>query len=159
MAIAIGHRPAQCYPTRRQSINQDGFTLIELMVVVAIIAILAMIALPQYQKFSAKAVMSTALAEISGAKTSVEALLAEGYMGSFSGPDGAARLGLPKETHTCTFNVSGLRGNFNIDCDIKSKNSYVAGTSIRLERSASSDEWKCYVLARAAVAPPGCEKW
>ncbi|QII30195.1 prepilin-type N-terminal cleavage/methylation domain-containing protein [Stenotrophomonas maltophilia] len=51
--------------------NQKGFTLIELMIVVAIIAILAAIALPAYQDYVARSQVSEAMTLSSGAKTAV----------------------------------------------------------------------------------------
>ena len=50
---------------------QKGFTLIELMIVVAIIGILAAIALPAYQDYTARAQMSEALVLADGQKTAV----------------------------------------------------------------------------------------
>jgi type IV pilus assembly protein PilA len=57
--------------------GQSGFTLVELMIVVAIIGILSVIAIPQYSKFQGKAKQSEAKVNLGGIYTAISAFQVE----------------------------------------------------------------------------------
>lgn len=59
---------------------QKGFTLIELMIVVAIIGILAAIAIPQYQSYVAKSQVNRVIGEVSALRTAAETCMNEGKL-------------------------------------------------------------------------------
>ncbi len=57
--------------------DQKGFTLVELMIVVAIIGILAAIAIPQFAKYRARAQNTAALSDGQNIRTDLEGFYAE----------------------------------------------------------------------------------
>ena len=76
---------------------QKGFTLIELMIVVAIIGILAAVALPAYQDYTIKARVSEGILAVSGCRTSIT----ETYQtGTFANAPGANGWGCNENTGT-----------------------------------------------------------
>ena len=83
---------------------QKGFTLIELMIVVAIIGILAAVALPAYQDYTKRARVSEALSLMSGAKASVT----EYYSTNNTWPGGNASAGLAAKASISGGSVSSV---------------------------------------------------
>ncbi len=74
---------------------QQGFTLIELMIVVAIIGILAAIAVPAYQDYTVKSKVSEAASLASATRTAIDVAFSEGY--SLGGMPNRDTLGLPSQ--------------------------------------------------------------
>lgn len=142
--------------TTTRNTAQAGFTLIELMIVIAIIAILAAIALPAYQIYVAKSQVSAGLADLRGGVVIFE----EGIQnGSNSGsPANATEIGLAVSTARCSsITPAGTWSAANgqtITC-ILAGNPNVAGQSLVLTRD-SEGRWSCSSTVTSLYRPNGC---
>ncbi|ESK39310.1 hypothetical protein P256_01428 [Acinetobacter nectaris CIP 110549] len=141
---------------------QKGFTLIELMIVVAIIGILAAIAIPQYQNYVGRSNVAAAVQTVAANKTGLESFVMDN--GKF--PDGStapvAASGTPGQTgYTAavvgqrttdlgivnpTFgNISlaqGSNGSGNIVLSFTTGNPGINGKQVQWHRDASGT-WTC----------------
>ncbi len=156
---------------------QKGFTMMELMIVIAIIGILAAIAIPVYQDYIGRAQMAEALSLASGQKATVS----EFYGFNSTCPDnvtsGAKKGGLANASEisgkyvekvevgvsTGTINIDGAP--INGECEIKATmrqagvNGDIAGKYLILRMAATSGayQWGCTSNVYEKFLPASCQ--
>ncbi|MBN6102134.1 pilin [Xanthomonas sp. CFBP 8703] len=119
--------------------DQKGFSLIELMMVIAIAAVLSAIALQGYTNYVSRSQVVAALSEIRGGQTGLEAAFNEGRGSDVS----ASYIGLSSSARCpeITASVDAATGVGGISC-VLAGNDLVAGTTLSLRRSTSG-VWSC----------------
>ena len=153
--------------------KQAGFTLIELMIVVAIIGILAAVALPAYQDYISRSQMSRVMGEASSVRTAVDDILNRGGNPTTTvtdeGPDDfyvgfdAGRSNLI-DAFTVTVAAADTRIAATLapgpDGDASAS---VDGAIVTWIRDTATGAWTCETTASAnagwkdSFAPAGCE--
>jgi type IV pilus assembly protein PilA len=126
--------------------NQKGFTLIELMIVVAIIAILAAIAISQYQDYVIRSQVSEGSSLADGVKTAVGEFV--NNRGRF--PDNNQSAGLATATsikgeYVGAINVGATSGIIIAYYNGNKANTNITSTNLQFSavRNAGSLEWHC----------------
>lgn len=134
---------------------QQGFTLIELMIVVAIIAILAAIAIPQYNDYTARAQMTEAYTLASGLKTPIAEAFANDQTPANSCvvPTGSVVSGKYVATLvaggaspcviTATMSTAGV-------------NAKASGRNVVLTFTPATGAWACTTNAPTEIRPKAC---
>ena len=145
--------------------QQSGFTLIELMIVVAIIGILAAVALPAYQDYTVRAKVSEGAISASALKIGVTEMFADDGM---NGVGRYATVIAGDQASLVTDKISAVAvdaGTGRIDitlggipqltgADVLSYAPTIGGNAISDTNSTGSIVWRCTAAAAGTTVPP-----
>ncbi|MGC9008063.1 MAG: pilin, partial [Halothiobacillaceae bacterium] len=140
---------------------QHGFTLIELMIVVAIIGILAAIAIPAYQDYIARSQMTEAMNLASGLKTAVAEVYGQAGTCPTNGSDGIAKATDIKGKYVAQVEVGGKAPACTIAAKMNKEgvSAGIQDKTLTLTMDTSSGgsiSWTCTSDAEQKYLPKAC---
>jgi type IV pilus assembly protein PilA len=122
------------------SMKQQGFTLIELMIVIAILGILAAIAIPAYQDYTIRAKVAEAINLADGAKTAV----AEFRISNNRWPSGNASAGISNTISSKYVNSVTVTGSGRITASVNNTTVGTSGNVVLTPNFTSGAiDWDC----------------
>lgn len=139
--------------------NNKGFTLIELMIVVAIIGILAAVAIPQYQDYTSKASVSRAVGELASLKTAVEVEILMGNKSIDADSIGYVKSNL---TTGSLKELKVVKGVATLSVELGDKASPSITGAIIIYTRDKKGEWSCAIDSskagswKSSYEPSGC---